>query len=284
MSDQNDDILTDDGLDANIDAALSGENDDLTPEDIGLEVGAGDDDPLDGEGGGDIDDPGEHDDQQGTRIDYAQQRQQRLAEAKNVADAWDAEAGKAEQTFTDVQNKLREIRQDVDASEDDALKAETAVMDARHELNKMRDGQSQARTYYENESQKPEIAPAAQAWLSANRRYGSDEKFTQAAQKAMGDLKQAGMDETHQEFYRKVDAKLRKAPPMRQNRSASGQGVTRTGAGRGAQRGDDAKLTRAEQKYIRDIGLNPESKNVQQEWTRNKAQVRRMVERNRGAR
>lgn len=275
MADDNE-ILTEDGLDNEIDDALTTPEDRIDTSDIGIEDEGGDLEA--GAGGGDIDEPENDATTGGQSIDYSQQRQQRLAQAKDVHGQWVTAHSASKDAFEKAQAALKKVRADVEVGEDETMDAEQSVMDARYNLNKMKDGLDSAATYMETESARPDIAPAAQAWLGANKRYGTDTAFTDAAKKAMAKLKDEGMDETHQNFYRKVDEQLRRTPKMGQNsRVAAAGGVTRTGKNRTPADADRNGLTPSESKFIKRIGLDPASKSVRAEWGESKNQVRRMV-------
>jgi len=284
MPNDENDILTEEGLDQEIDEALTPADEKLDAADMGIDDE--EEDPDAGAGGGDIDDPDTGDDS-AQAIDFSAQRAERLAQAKQVKDAWDADYKAKESAFEAAQAKLKAVRSDIDADEDATMAAEQAVMDARFQVNKSRDGLDTATSYYESETQRPDIAPAAQAWLAANRRYGRDTAFTAAAKKVMAKLKDEGMDETHQNYYRRLDEGLRRAPKMgRDNNSRQSAGtVTRTGrpGNRPARnaKGEEG-VSRTEQKFMKRIGLDPAKPAVRAEWNNSKQQVRRMVRERRG--
>ena len=237
-------------------------------------------------GGGDIDDP----EPQPSRIDYEQERQEKINEARTLHDQWKAEHDRREQALSAAQEEYRRVmRRKAEGEElgdDDEINAQQKVLDARYEVNKAKDGFDQARRYYEQESSQPRLAPAAQAWLDANSsRYGRDEKFTREAQKHMSALRSEGMDDTHQNFYRKLDERMRKPQKMGNpnNRQPSAAGVTRTGGPKPTAEGQ-TKIPPGEQKFMRDIGFDPSNKRVAQEWLKNSRRAREQINTKRGQR
>ena len=229
-----------------------------------------DDEPLIPEKGDDPDDD--------PPIDRAREIEAKVAEAASIAQQWDAEHARRDAALKDAQEKFKAIRKKVmadEATDDDEIAAQDAVLEARYALDKARDSLGQARQWHHQVANQPRLAPAQQAWLDANPKYSTDPRFQKQAQAAMRELADSGMDPTHQNFYRKVDEKLR--APTRMGRDSSrtpGAPAVRTDKNRD----DSARMSEAEAKFITKLGYDPRDKRVAEQWKASKANTKRVAQ------
>jgi hypothetical protein len=91
----------------------------------------------------------------------------------------------------------------------------------------------------------------------------------------MRELADAGMDTTHQNFYRKVDEKLRAPTRMgRDSRRTPGAPAVRT-----EKKGDDpGRMSESEAKFVSKLGYDPRDKRVVEQWKLSKANTRRVAQ------
>ena len=211
-------------------------------------------------------------------IERARAAETALTNAADVARQWDAHHAQVESEFKSAQDKYKDIRKKAmagDASDEDEIAAQDAVLEARFKLDKARDGLSKASDYYQQVANAPKLAPAQQAWLDANPKYTTDPRFQKQAQQVMRELADAGMDTTHQNFYRKVDEKLRAPTRMgRDSRRTPGAPAVRT-----EKKGDDpGRMSESEAKFVSKLGYDPRDKRVAEQWQRSKANTKRVAQ------
>lgn len=211
-------------------------------------------------------------------IDRAREIEAKVVEAASIAQQWDAEHARRAEALKDAQEKFKAIRKKVmadEATDDDEIAAQDAVLEARYALDKARDSLGQARAWHQQVANQPRLAPAQQAWLDANPKYSTDPRFQKQAQQAMRELADSGMDPTHQNFYRKVDEKLRAPTRMgRDSRRTPGAPAIRTDKSRD----DSSRMSEAEAKFVTKLGYDPRDKRVAEQWAKSKANTKRVAQ------
>ncbi|MFZ2100356.1 MAG: hypothetical protein WAU86_07315 [Oricola sp.] len=220
----------------------------------------------------------ESDDDSEPAIERARAAEAAVSQAADVARQWDEHHKQVDAEFKAAQEKYKEIRKKAmagDASDDDEIAAQDAVFEARLKLDKARDGLSKASDYYQKVASAPKLAPAQQAWLDANPKYTTDPRFQKQAQQVMRELAESGMDVTHQNFYRKVDEKLRAPTRMgKDSRRTPGAPAVRT-----EKKSDDTgRMSESEAKFVSKLGYDPRDKRVAEQWQRSKANTRRVAQ------
>lgn len=228
--------------------------------------------------GGDIDD----DREQGTpRIDFARENEAKIAQAEQSKQQWAAYYQQQESALKAAQEAYRASRKKT--LEDDSetnLQAEeaamSAVMEARLAIEKARDGYQKWDEHLQQLSAVPKLSAAEQAWLQANPQYLSDSRFAETARKAMSELKDQGLDPTHQTFYRRLDERLRAPGRMGQNsRRIPGAPAVRTTSRSGE---SVETMTPKDAEFIHRLGRNPNDPQVKAQWLQSKANTRRIAQ------
>jgi hypothetical protein len=211
-------------------------------------------------------------------IERARAAQAAVTQAADVARQWESHHQQVETEFKTLQEKYKEVRKKAmagDATDDDEIAAQDAVFEARLKLDKARDGMSRAGEYYQQVANAPKLAPAQQAWLDANPKYSTDPRFQKQAQQVMRELADSGMDVTHQNFYRKVDEKLRTPTRMgKDSRRTPGAPAVRTEK----KSDDNSRMSESEAKFVSKLGYDPRDKRVAEQWQRSKANTKRIAQ------
>lgn len=237
--------------------------------DFNDEAGGVDERPRDGEG--------EQQDQ-ASNFDYAQDMARKVQEAASVRDQWKAEHDRLDAELRAAQEKYKKVRVEFvegDATVDAELEAQDALLSARYALEKARDSYSQAARYHDYVANTPGLPPAAQAWLEANPSYTRDPRFKSNVDKLMQELRADGMDSTHQNFYRKLDEKLRTPTRMGKD-SRRTPGAPAVHIRRDSQ-DVDRPMSQKEAEFIKNIGRDPRDKRVQEQWRNSKANTLRIA-------
>jgi hypothetical protein len=209
--------------------------------------------------------------------DYAaveQEHAQRQAQIQQTAEAWAAEVERRKAAIAEAQAAWKKAEQQYETDDidlDQKLEIQQKLIDARYRLNEAETAAAAARRQAEDEASA--MAPAAQAWVSANPRFKSDQVFAAQAIAVSRQLESEGFNNTHPRFYAELDRRLRSTPRMGGNQQRSSGGpVIRSGGQRGPAEGPT--LTAFDRKMMSRFGLNPNDKRHAKQWLGNKQALR----------
>ena len=176
----------------------------------------------------------------------------RQAQAQQSADAWAAEVERRNSAYAEAKAALAAVEKAYETDEatsEDKIAAIEKLTDARFDLRQAQATHKQASDYVQTVATSN---PAKEAWTAANPRLASDAKFLADANAAYDAVRKTGMDERHPNFYKELDKRLKRTPPMNRQGRSSGAPVT---AGVQRQGGDQPTLTEKDKAQIREWGL-----------------------------
>jgi hypothetical protein len=230
-------------------------------------------------GGGDIDDEPEPlpSEQNAAQQDWLRQSAQNL-------EGWARWEQQQQQAYASAQAELEraETAYIEDIESDQARKAKhaalSALMDARSNLDDARRGYAKAQEdHAAMEYQMPRPSQAEQDWLATNEKYKTDRRYARSVRSTAAQLRREGMDQSSPRFWEQVEQRMRTPTRMNAGRGRRAPAAPAVHTDRRTDDGDGRKMLKHEEKFIRQLGYDPNNKAVREQWSVSKSNTRRIA-------